>query len=200
MTIPTAVMTKLDAVNAMLASIGQSPINTLEGTIPQDASTAVLSLDTTLREVLTQGWSFNTDVDFELAPDGNKNILVPASAMWADPMDPTLDYVMRWEGGTPKLYDREKHTFTIEQPVKCRIIWSYDFESIPQVARHYVAMRAGRIFQSQIVGSQILFQFTELHEREAFAAFKRLEKRSKRYNTLKNSAAYIRHRNPVRYG
>jgi len=199
MTTPTAVMTKLDAVNAMLASIGQSPINTLAGSIPKDASKAVIALDTVLREVLTKGWSFNTDYDYLLNPDGNNNILVPAAAMWVDPEYQTNDYVIRWNGGVAMLYDREAQTFTITEPVKCRIIWSYSFEEIPQVARHYIAMRAGRIFQSQIVGSDILFQFTQLHEQEAYAAFKRLEKRSKRYSMIANDATAWRHYNPTRF-
>lgn len=199
MTTPTAVMTKLDAVNAMLASIGQSPINTLSGTIPKDASRAVIALDTVLREVLTKGWSFNTDYDYELTPDGNANLLVPANAMWVDPEQQYNDYVMRWDSGTAKLYDRRNQTFTITDSVKCRIVWSYDFEEIPQVARHYIAMRAGRIFQSQIVGSQVLFQFTQLHEQEAYAAFKRMEKRSKRYSLIANDPTAYRHYNPVRF-
>lgn len=199
MTTPTAVMTKLDAVNQMLASIGQSPINTLSGTIPKDASKAVLALDTVLREVLTKGWSFNTDYDYLLNPDGNDNILIPSAAMWVDPEYQSNDYVIRWDSGVAKLYDREAQSFTITEPVKCRIIWAYDFEEIPQVARHYIAMRAGRIFQSQIVGSEILFQFTKLHEDEAFASFKRLEKRSKRYNLIGNDPTAHRHYNPVRF-
>lgn len=199
MTTPTAVMSKLDAVNQMLASIGQSPINTLTGSIPKDASKAVLALDTVLREVLTKGWSFNTDEDYVLNPDGNSNILIPANAMWLDPEYQFKDYVMRWDSGVAKLYDRKDHTFTITDEVKCRIVWSYAFEEIPQVARHYIAMRAGRIYQSQIVGSELLFQFTKLHEDEAYAAFKRLEKRSKRYNLIGNSSIAHRHYNTPRY-
>lgn len=199
MTTPTAVMTKLDAVNQMLASIGQSPINTLTGTIPKDASKAVLALDTVLREVLTKGWSFNTDYEYELTPDVNDNILIPSNAMWVDPEYQSNDYVMRWDAGTAKLYDRVNQTYTITQAVKCRIVWAYEFEQIPQVARHYIAMRAGRVFQSQIVGSDILFNFTQLHEQEAYAAFKRLEKRSKRYSMIANDPTAWRHFNPMRF-
>lgn len=199
MTTPTSPMTKLDAVNQMLASIGQAAINTLTGTLPKDASKAVLTLDTILREVLNRGWSFNTDFDYVLTPDGNNNLLVPANALWIDPEYQYQDYVVRWDSGVAKLYDRENQTFTITSEVKCRVIWAYDFEEIPQVFRHWIAMRAGRIFQSQIVGSEILFQFTSLHEQEAYASVKRMEKRSKRYNMIANDPTAFRHYNPIRY-
>lgn len=198
MTTPTAVMTKLDAVNQMLASIGQSPLNTLTGRLPKDAASALLQLDSVLREVLTKGWSFNTDKEFPLNPDVNGHILVPSNALWLDPEDRKQDYIQRWDNGVAKLYDREEHTFVINKTVKCRIVWGYEFEEIPQAARHYIAMRAGRIFQSQIVGSRVLFQFTELHESEAYAAFKRLEKRSKKYNLIANDPIVHRHYNPSR--
>ena len=64
MTTPTAVMTELDAINQMLVSIGQAPVNTITSTGILDVETAKLSLDTVLREVLTRGWSFNADFDF----------------------------------------------------------------------------------------------------------------------------------------
>lgn len=199
MTMPTAVMTKLDAVNSMLASIGQSPINTITGTIPKDASMAVLTLDNILREVLTKGWSFNSDDEYLLNPEVSLDILIPSSAMWADPTSQAIDAVVRYEGGVAKLYNRTEQTFSWDRPVACNVIWAFEFEEIPQVARHYVAMRAGRIFQAQIVGSPTLFQYTDLHEKEAYAAFKRLEKRSKRYNLISQDPTANRQFNPSRY-
>lgn len=187
MTTPTAVMTKLDAVNQMLASIGQSPVNTITGTLPKDASKAIIALDTTLREVLNMGWSFNTDTDYPITPDLNGNILIPSNALWVDPVDRHKDLVQRWNNGTPMMYDRDERTFEFTEALDFDIIWAFDYEEIPQVARHYIAMRAGRIYQSQIVGSDLLFQFTAQHEAEAHAALKRLEKRTKRYNILDNN-------------
>lgn len=187
MTNPVSPMTRLDAVNQMLSSIGQSPLNTLTGVLPKDAQKAALALDTVLREVLNKGWSFNTDTNFKLSPDVNNHILIPSTALWVDPEDPSQDFVIRWDNGVAKFYDRENQTFEVDADVECRIIWAFSFEEIPQAARHYIAMRAGRIFQSQIIGSQVLFQFTELHESEAFATFKRMEKRTNKYNYIARS-------------
>lgn len=198
MTTPTSVMTRLDAVNSLLASIGQSPINTLVSPIPKDAAQAEITIDTVLREVLTLGWSFNTDKDYTLIPDGNNNILVPANAMFLDPESQAKDYVIRYENGVAKLYDRDTNSFNIESKVDCRIVWAFEFEEIPQPVRQYVTARAGRIFQSQIVGSQILYQYTAELEAEAYANFKRMERRQKKHNMIANTAIANRLYNPTR--
>lgn len=202
MTTPTAAMTKLDAVNNMLASIGQSPLNTITGTIPKDAAKAVLSLDNALREVLNSGWSFNTDNEYPLTPDVNGRIDIPSNVVFADPTYGE-NYTMRWDaGGSPalRLYHNEKRTFTdFTQDVKCDIIWLFDFEEIPQHARQLVATKAGRKFQAGIVASTILYQFTREMETEAYATFRRIEKRQKDYNINKYSAGVSRRRNPTRY-
>jgi hypothetical protein len=202
MTTPTAAMTKLDAVNLMLASIGQSPLNTITGTIPKDAAKAVISLDNALRELLTSGWSFNSDREYPLSPDGNGRIDIPANAIFADPTWGE-NYTMRWDtGGTPalRLYNNNERDFTsFTQDVKVDIIWLFDYEEIPQHARQLVAMKAGRKFQAGIVASTILYQFTREMETEAYAGFRRMEKRQKDFNINKHSAGVSRRRNPTRY-
>lgn len=202
MTTPTAAITKLDAVNRMLASIGQSPVNTLTGTLPKDVNKAVLALDNALRDVCTNGWSFNSDREYPLSPDSNGRIDVPAAAA---SIDPTYgeNFTMRWDtGGTPalRLYNNDKRSFTdFTSDVKCDVIWLFDYEEIPQHARAYVAMKAGREFQATIVGSKILYSFTKEMEQEAYAGFRRIEKRSKDFNINKFSAGVSRRRNPTRY-
>lgn len=200
MTTPTLAMTELDAVNQMLASIGQAPVSSLAVSGIRDVAIAQLSLDTVLREVLTRGWSFNTDYEYELTPDGSDNIIYPTAAAWVDPCDKSKDYVVRDNGGTLMLYDREDKTFTItDNPLEVDVVWMYEFDEIPQVARHYIAMRAARVFQSQVIGSDILFKYTELHEQEALTSLKRMESRTKRVNFIDNQPAYSRTRNPTRF-
>ena len=201
MTTPTQYQTKLDAVNLMLASIGQSPVNTLSGTLPVDVNKAVRALDSALREVLTQGWSFNSDWNYEMTPDGTSRIAVPANALQIDPTSGE-DYVPRYDANAPAgmfLYNREKRSFNeYTGDVKVNITWAYEFEQIPQHARHYVAMKAARKFQSGIMASAVLHQFTRDDEAEAYATFRRVEKRQKNFNINKYSVAAHRHRNPTR--
>jgi hypothetical protein len=199
MTTPTQAQTKLDAVNLMLASIGQSPVNTLSGSLPRDVSKAVIALDSALREVLTQGWSFNSDTEYELTPDGNDEIAVPANSLQIDPTY-GQDYVPRYYATRSGmyLYDRDKRVYTFSGDVKVNIVWAYEFEQIPQHARQYVATKAARKFQQGIMASAVLHQFTRDDESEAYASFRRVEKRQKNYNLNKYSVALHRHRNPIR--
>jgi hypothetical protein len=201
MTTPTVAQTKLDAVNLMLASIGQSPVNTLSGTLPKDVNKAVVALDSALREVLTQGWSFNSDREYEMTPDGTGRIAVPSNAVQIDPSY-GQDFVPRYDSNAPAgmfLYDREKQSFNeITGDVKVDIVWLYEFEQIPQHARQYVATKAARKFQSGIMASAVLHQFTRDDESEAYSTFRRTESRQKRYNLNANSIALHRHRNPTR--
>lgn len=201
MTDPVQAQTKLDAVNLMLASIGQSPVNVLTGALPKDVTKAVVALDNALREVLTQGWSFNSDYNYEMAVDGTKRISVPASSLQIDPTYGE-DFVPRYDPTDPAgmyLYDREKRSFNEHlATVKVNIVWAFEFEQIPQHARQYIATKAARKFQSGIMASAILHQFTRDDESEAYATFRRVEKRQKRFNINKYSVAVNRNRNPTR--
>lgn len=204
---PTALLTKLDAVNMCLSSIGQSPINTLDVVGIKDAAVAVLSIDNATREVLSRGWSFNTDRELPLTPDGNGFILTPSNALWVDPSFDADNYVQRWNPnagtGALTLYNIRDRTFVFSDAVKCDVIYGYEFEQIPQVARNYIATRAARLFQSQVLGSDILFRYTELHESEALANLTRLEARTKDRNIFRSPAdtnAIIHRRtNPRRF-
>ena len=201
MTTPTQAQTKLDAVNLMLASIGQSPVNTLTGTLPKDVNKAVVALDSALREVLTQGWSFNSDTEYEMAVDGTSRIAVPSNALQIDPTY-GQDYVPRYDSSVPAgmfLYDRDNRSFNeFTQSVKVDIVWAYEFEQIPQHARQYVATKAARKFQTGIMASAVLHQFTRDDESEAYSTFRRVEKRQKNYNINKHSVAVHRRINPYR--
>lgn len=181
-TLTTGPMTELDAVNELLQSIGQAPVNTLEVTNIKDVSFARLTLNNTLREVLTRGWSFNVDVDFVLAPDVNSNILLPADALDVDCTDTSRNLV--WRDG--KLYDLDEQTFTItDTDLEFRVVRYMPFDEIPQAARNYITMKAGRRFQARIVGSQILYQYTKEDEIESYAEFLRSEHRTKDLNVFR---------------
>ena len=202
MTSPTSAMTKLAACNIMLASIGQSPLNTITGTIPKEGTKAVLALDNALREILTQGWSFNQDAEYPLSPDGSSKIDIPAGAAFVDPTYGE-NYTMRWDStGTPalRLYDLSKRSFNeFTNDVKADVIWFFEFEQVPQHVRNYVTYKAARKFQAGIIASNILYAFTKEMEQEAYATFRRIEKRQKDFNINRTSVAVSRLRNPTRY-
>ena len=59
MTIQTRT-TELEAINTILSTIGESPLNTLSGSLPVDGTMAKNVLNEINREVQSMGWHFNT--------------------------------------------------------------------------------------------------------------------------------------------
>ena len=178
---PIAVSTELEAVNEMLLSIGQAPVNSLAVTGIKDVAVARQRLAYALRTCLSKGWWFNTDESFELTPDLDGNILIPSDALKVDSDDADItERVLSPKGRC--LYNRADQTFEFEGPVTVRIVRGFDFESIPQTARDYVATVAARRFQSKVVGSQILDRYEQEDEMKAWIALMREERASRRTN------------------
>lgn len=194
-----APMTELDAVNMLLLSIGQAPVNTLEVSGIRDVSIARLYLHNASRAVQSKGWSFNTEKEFPLTPDANGHIAVPGTALSLDPCRRQDDFVQRLDpnDSAMKLYDRENHTFEIDKPVDVDIVWLFTFEGLPQSARNYITVVAARQFQAQQVSSDILYRFGERDEAMALAVLTRDEKRVKNGNIFRSGARVNRiiHRN-----
>ena len=67
-----ALTTELEALNGMLASIGEAPVLQAELETPTqpDVTMAVNILTDTHREVLSMGWRFNTEFGFQIAANG----------------------------------------------------------------------------------------------------------------------------------
>ena len=67
--------TQLEAINTMLSTIGEAPVNSLTGSLPVDASMAVNILNEVNREVQSAGWKFNTSWKKSIQRDVNNKIV-----------------------------------------------------------------------------------------------------------------------------
>jgi hypothetical protein len=165
-------LTELEAVNVMLSVIGEAPVNTLEGAATVDVIQAKAILQQVSREVQSVGWHFNTEKDYPLLPDVNGNIVLASNMVLVDAdTEPDIDVAQRGN----KLYDRKGHTFKFASSIKAEVIYLLAFEDLPQVARQFIVVRAARIFQDRMVGSDTLHGFTEADEKKAWADLKELE-------------------------
>lgn len=167
--------TELEAVNQMLATIQEAPINTLTGVGSLDAQKAIDTLAEVSRDLQTPGWNFNTEVDLPLPQDAfTGEIALPRNTLSVEAVDfpHTLDLVQR---GT-KLYDRIGHTFALPQgtAVKATLVVLLAFEDLPEAARRYISIRSCRLFQKRQVGSTSLDAFTAEEEQNALRTFKRV--------------------------
>ena len=165
-------LTELEAVNVMLSVIGEAPINTLEGAATVDVIQAKAILSQVSREVQSVGWHFNSEKEYPLLPDINGEIILASNMVFVDAdTEPDIDVAQRGQ----KLYDRKNHTFKFTTSIKAEVIYLLAFEDIPQVARQFITIRAARIFQDRMVGSETLHGYSADDEKKALADLKELE-------------------------
>ncbi|MGD9727131.1 MAG: hypothetical protein AB7P76_11265 [Candidatus Melainabacteria bacterium] len=187
MTTTPPLLTELEAVNVMLSVIGEAPINTLTGAATVDVIQAKAILSQISREVQTAGWHFNSEKEYPLVPDINQEITLATNMVRVDADQyPELDVVQRGL----RLYNRKDHTFKFEKTVKAEVVFLLSFEEIPQVARQFIVIRAARIFQDRMVGSDVLHSFTAVDEQKALADLKDAEGDTGDYTIFDHYDAY----------
>jgi len=176
------VTSKLEAINTMLTSIGEIPVSSITNATTNDVSIAIQILDHVSREVQARGWFFNTDINYSLTPNNNNQIELPANALRVELADGYRrhDFVER----NRKLYDRVNNTFTITDNIKVNIVFLLDFSELPEVARHYILVRASRIFQDRMLVSTELHKFHEMDELQSYMSLKEAEGDIGRHNIL----------------
>ena len=158
-----AATTELECINIMLAAIAEAPINSLTGTLPVDAVTARSTLAEFNKEVQSEGWSFNTEIDVTLTRDGSNQISLPANVLRVDAnihQHPTIDPIQRGL----KLYDRQNNKYEFDEDLICTVVYFRDFDEIPEQARRYINIKAARVFVDRLVGDQGLRTYTQEDE------------------------------------
>jgi len=169
MSMPIEPMTELEAVNFMLLSVGESPVNSLSETRSTNVHLARRTLHQVSRQTQSVGLICNSEeyYKFSLEPVGLDvfEIRIPSNILRIDASDNNLKIVRRGN----KLYDRENHTYNFEEPMECDVVWFLPFEELPQVVRDYIAIKASRIYQAKVIGSGEQFQFSVMDEQEAYA-------------------------------
>ena len=163
---PVAATTKLESVNIMMAAIGESPINTLQGVLPVDAQIAIDTLHEQDKMVQSEGWSFNTEIDVTLTRDNVKKIALPVDVLRVDAnihQHPSVDPIQRGV----QMYDRLNNTFEFDEDLICTIVYFRAFEEIPEPARGYITIKAARVFIDRLVGDAGLRGYTQQDETRA---------------------------------
>jgi hypothetical protein len=145
---------RLEAVNSMLMSIGEAPINQLDG-LTVDAAIAEATLDEVSRSVQSIGWHFNTEKEFPLTRTVDNKIPITSDIVRIDLL--TYEYIdidaVQRNGF---LYDRKNHTFFFDKDLKAEVVRLLDWDDLPQPARNYIIVKATRMFQTRVVGSDTL--------------------------------------------
>jgi len=162
--------TELSAVNSILGSIGQSPVNTLDYSNPEISFIYNILRESRI-DVLNEGWVFNIENNVVLTPEtGTGFITFPADALRIDVTDNQFDRttdVVRREG---KLYDKVHKTYVFKNAIKADIVRVYDFEDLPSVYQRYITYKSATRAATQLVTNAQLVQLLGQQEAMARAA------------------------------
>jgi hypothetical protein len=195
------VSTELDAVNSILMSVGETPVNTLTVQSPEVAI-AQKTLRQVCREIQAEGWSYNTENEYPIQLDTNNQCIIPNNVLQLDlnifQHGKDYDVVRRSDNGVMKVYDKKGHTFTFENCSKLYfdIVWMLDFEDLPQAFKDYVTIRASRVASNRMVNSQPSAKLLESDEALARASAIEYENRQADHNIF-NDYQYQQDANTV---
>lgn len=178
--------TELEAVNTMLSGIGEAPVNSLSE-VTADVSLARHILNEVSREIQLEGFQWNTEDDYPLTPDIHGLIKLHPSIVRVHFREAS-DRELTIRGN--QVYDRINHTFTFPQgtAIVCTVTLLLPFEQLPEAARRYTTLKALRIFQERVVGSQVLSQYQQADEARARVQLMGEERRQDRPNLLMGAA------------
>lgn len=173
-------MTKLDAVNICLSSMGEPVINSLDGA-SVDAQMAADLIDEMSRSIQGQGWHWNRE-RHTLSPNTNQEILLPPNTARIDTidLDKRVDVVQR--GG--RLFNRDTNSYTFDKPLSLEIYVILPFEDLPLAAKSHVTYRAARTLQQRILGSEVLSKFAGSEEQRSYIVLLQEEAEVADYNII----------------
>lgn len=160
--------TKLQAVNTILSTVGEPPVNSLSAQ-RADSLIAQTVLDEITREVLSYGWQFNTDEKVVMTPETSSGYIYVSDSVVRVDMDPAYsqNYDIALRGN--RLYNRVTNSYAFAEPITVLQVHLMDFDDMPEPAKRYVTIRAARVFQDRMVGSPTLHAFTAQDEVMALA-------------------------------
>jgi hypothetical protein len=186
---------KLNAVNTLLAIIGEAPVNSLNPPLTGDASLADQVLDEVSREVQGAGWSWNTMLYDSIPLDastGQSQLPSNTLAVRFNPISyPSQRFVLRGL----RLFDRVKNTYDLRSSlgvaltgnssnIVAEIVEELPWDSIPETGKRYITIRAGRIFANRAVTSASIESYTAEDEQNALQTLKRTEDMAQNYNFI----------------
>lgn len=139
-------MQKLTVVNRMLATLGQSPLNSLQSN-NRWLGACLTTLDQSDRDIQAKGWWFNSE-PLTLTPSAvDSNIYLPG-----DTISVLADIPGECAQRGNRLYNLEAGNYAFTKDVKVTLMRLVPFESLPELVAAYIAADAVYWFQSNYDG------------------------------------------------
>ena len=173
---------ELNAVNQILASVGQAPVTTLDQTNP-DVAICYMTLKETSRQVQAEGWTFNKEFNYPLDVDSStRRFKIPNNMLQVDLAEcrkydyGKYDSVRRTPPDEKEayLYERNNHTYEWdEDKLYLDIVWLWSWDDLPIPVQEYITAKAATIVSQRIITDNNLY--TMLKEQENYLRAQALE-------------------------
>ena len=170
--------TELSAVNNILGSIGQAPINQLTFDNPEIQMIFNLLRDANV-DTQAEGWHFNSEYNVKFSPDSTtKKIAISNDILSMDfhgnQADRRFDLVRR----NGFLYDKlstKDNKDEFDTDMYLDVVRLYTFENLPIIFRRYITYRASRVAATQLVANPALTRLLGVQEQQSRAALMEYE-------------------------
>ena len=169
--------TELSSVNSILGAIGQAPVSRIYNQVGGELvyiNPEIAFVHQILKEVdadvQNEGWTFNTEFNYEMLPDNDDEIKIPADVLRLDVSEGQIfrsKDVVRRNG---KLYDRYSHTYKFVEKISLDFTWKIPYEELPSAFKRYITLRASGRAATQLVANPQLVQLLAQQEAQARAA------------------------------
>ncbi len=116
-----------------------------------EAELADIALNEARVELLGKGYSFNTDIAWQMMPDATDTIVMPYGALSVDATAADSNYIIK----DNKLYDKGNHTHTFTEVVEADVIWDIEFDDLPSHAQVAIVDKAKAKLYSRVVGVSV---------------------------------------------
>ena len=176
---------ELDAVNDVLAGIGESPVNTLEEDSNVDVANARRILATMNRRIQSKGWTFNIEDGAQLVPDSFSKMI---------PYMPDYLRVLSESGATVYInrggyvYDTANRTDQFDGAITVNMIKLRTYSEMPECFRSWIVTKAARAFNNRFFGAPEVEGMLQMEEQECYQAVMEYELDYGNFNMLGGDA------------
>ena len=170
----------LDAVNDMLAAIGEAAVLQLdEGNA--DVSNALRIIRRVNRQVQAKGWNFNINESAVLLPDVQDQRIRFLPTYLRVMTTGATSYYSNMGG---YLYDLSTQSTTFTAPITVELVELKPYHEMPTVFRDYIVAKASREFNAKFFGNPESEMFLREQEQELYQQVMEYEMDTGRYNMM----------------
>lgn len=178
--IPLNANDDLDAINDMLAAIGEPAVLQLDES-NADVSNAQRILHRVNRQVQGKGWNFNINEAAVLTPDVQDQRIRYLPSYIKVMTTGSASYYSNMGG---YLFDLSTQSTTFTAPITVELVEMKPFAEMPTVFRDYIVVKASREFNAKFFGSPESENYLREQEQELYQQVMEYEMDSGRYNMM----------------